>query len=186
MKILPLGVLLLLFNLNLSFAPELNTLTIERAEPIKKVQLKTIDWERELGRWKDSLGFYESSGNWTACNSVGCMGKYQFQQGTLEMLGYSGIEPEVFKTNPNIFPPSMQEEALKKLIRYNSNYLKKYDNYLGTEFNGIQITKSGLLAAAHLSGLGGIEDFFEENKNYKDINGTSVACYLRKFGNYNI
>ena len=115
------------------------------------------------------------------------MGLYQFKQSTLERLGFYGITPEEFEKNPNIFPIELQEEALKALIKTNATDLKEiFNDYIGQTIKGVKITKSGLLAAAHLAGVGGVEKFLKEDKNPKDKNGTSVACYLKKFENYNI
>jgi hypothetical protein len=185
MKIIPLAVLFLLVNCNLSFAPQnIGEVIIIKSKPqIEKLSPKNTDWGKEVNRWKYDLGFSESSNKWDVCNKYGYMGKYQFHQTTLESLGYFGITPELFRSNPNIFPPTLQEKALEDLMKHNNAILK---NYIGRTIGNIQITKSGLLAAAHLAGVGGVIDFFENNKNYKDANGTSVATYLKKFQNYNI
>jgi hypothetical protein len=53
-------------------------------------------------------------------------------------------------------------------------------------FSGIRVTESGILAAAHLGGVGSVKKFFRNNGNryYKDAYGTSIRSYMREFGGY--
>ena len=60
------------------------------------------------------------------------------------------------------------------------NYIAKYKN---TYFNGVYITEHGILAAAHLSGAGGVKRFFNEGYVAKDKNGTTIIKYLELFKN---
>ena len=55
--------------------------------------------------------------------------------------------------------------------------------YEGKEINGIQLTRSGMLAAAHLVGPGGLKKYLRSGgKNIpKDGNNTSIETYLKKF-----
>ena len=187
MKIIPLAVFLLVVNFQLAYAPNTNIIIIPESKPIIEKPIISSNWENEFKRWKNAMGFSEASGNWTICNELGCMGLYQFQQTTLERLGFYGITPELFKEDPFIFPPELQEQALRALIRTNATDLKDiFKEYLGETIQDIEITRSGLLAASHLAGVGGVIKFLKQDKNPKDKNGTSVACYLEKFKDYNI
>lgn len=131
------------------------------------------------------LGLLESSGDWKVVNSLGAIGKYQFMPSTLEKLGYH-ITPEAFKADPSIFTEKMQEQALRDLIQNNSRCLKKFVQYIGQVINGTLITKAGLLGAAHLAGVGGVEKFLTSNHNATDRNGTSVQHYLNEFSKYSV
>lgn len=137
-------------------------------------------------RFVDHLGLIESANQWKVVNPIGCMGKYQFAQATLEYLGYEGITPERFKANPDIFPERMQEEVLKELIQQNTKALKKFKAFIGQTINGVVITQAGLIGAAHLAGVGGVQKFLTSNHNPTDCNGSSVQTYLQEFQNYNI
>tara|TARA_R110002049_G_scaffold45022_2_gene131589 strand:+ start:8828 stop:9028 length:201 start_codon:yes stop_codon:yes gene_type:complete len=54
--------------------------------------------------------------------------------------------------------------------------------------NGIKITESGILAAAHLSGAGNVKKFLRSggSERFSDAYGASIQSYLRKFANYNV
>jgi hypothetical protein len=81
----------------------------------------------------------------------------------------------------------MQEEAFVALLSKNKWELQdeilKYD---GRVLNGIKITESGILAAAHLGGVGSVKRYFRSNgKRYmRDAFGTSVKIYFKDFGGY--
>jgi hypothetical protein len=142
--------------------------------------------EIQFDLFKQHLGLIESNNRYQIINRKGYMGKYQFGAETLDFLGYHGITPETFKANPGIFPPSMQEQALKDLIRFNEKALSKYKHYIGTVINGVRITKAGLMAAAHLAGAGGVQHYLTSNHNATDCNGSSIQSYLQEFSNFNI
>jgi hypothetical protein len=63
---------------------------------------------------------------------------------------------------------------------------KELKNYVGKTINGVEITESGLLAAAHLGGVGSVKKFLKSNgKRIKtDGYGTSIQNYINKFGGY--
>jgi len=183
-KIVILTILIFIFNL--CTAPNLSDKLKENHKKFAISEIKRWEWEKEFDRWKKDLGFKESSRDWTIYNEIGCIGTYQFQVATLEFLGYSGITFEKFKTNPEIFPAELQEEVLRALISYNERALKQFEQYIGQTIRGVLITQSGLLAAAHLGGIGGVKSFLINNKNPHDMFGTSVSDYLQKFQGYNI
>jgi len=51
---------------------------------------------------------------------------------------------------------------------------------------GIQITLSGLVAGAHLGGIGGIRKFLASGSGPKDVSGTSVKSYIKRFVGYDL
>ena len=63
------------------------------------------------------------------------------------------------------------------------NEIEKYE---GTVIKGILITESGILAAAHLGGVGATKKYLKTNGRsaYKDGYGTSMKAYFKKFGGY--
>jgi hypothetical protein len=183
-KIVILTILIFIFHL--CSAPNLSDILKESQKKYVISEMKRWAWEKEFNRWKEDLGFKESGGDWTKYNKIGCIGTYQFRVATLECLGFKGITFNKFKTNPEIFSPELQEEALRALIRANELALKQFEQYIGQTIGGVLITRSGLLAAAHLGGIGGVKKFLENNKNPLDSNGTSIGDYLQKFHRYNI
>jgi hypothetical protein len=144
--------------------------------------------ESEFSRFINDLGFRESRNNWLSVNRIGCFGEWQFAESTLRYLGFRKITLRKFRANPFIFPRELQEKALKALIRVNLIYLKDYEHYKGDSIKGIVITKSGMIAASHLGGAGSLKRFIDSGGrvNKKDVFGTSVSDYLRKFSSYDI
>jgi hypothetical protein len=62
---------------------------------------------------------------------------------------------------------------------------KKHADALGKTINGIEITLSGLVAGAHLKGLGGVKQFLQ-GKDNEDALGTKISEYIKKFGGYDL
>ena len=131
-------------------------------------------------KFLEDLGFRESSGNYKAVNQFGYLGKYQFGRKTLNSLGYKNITNRQFLSDPSI-----QEQAMEDLLVHNKKILRKYiQKYNGKVINGILITESGILAAAHLAGAGNVKKFFRKGYEFRDGNGTKMTSYIIKFNSY--
>jgi len=144
--------------------------------------------ESEFSRFVDDLGARESGNNWQCVNLIGCFGEWQFHESTLKYLGYKKITLKKFRADPEIFPRELQLKVLKALIRVNLSILMDYEHFIGDSINGIVITKSGMIAASHLGGAGSLEKFLDSKGriNKRDIFGTSIYDYLKKFSSYDI
>ena len=128
-----------------------------------------------------ALGHRESGNRYHVVNRFGYMGKYQFGKSTLKTLKIK-VTKEEFLNNPNL-----QEEAMRKLLIYNKKRLKKYiDKFDGQVINGILITESGLLAAAHLGGAGSVKKWFRTGKIKQDGNGVKITQYMEQFSGYSL
>lgn len=160
-----------------------NGMEIKPLIPTISAEEKIVaDFRKENKTFLSAIARRESSNNYTIINRWGYMGKYQFGRGTLDGLGYSHITNEEFLSTPFI-----QEEAMMKLLQSNKYILRReIRKYSGTAVNGVYITESGLLAAAHLAGPGNVKLFLKEDINVKDGFGTSLADYLDYFSNYKI
>jgi hypothetical protein len=145
-------------------------------------------YESELTRFINDLGFRESRNNWLSVNLIGCFGEWQFHEATLKYLGYKKITLKKFQENPNIFPPELQLKALKTLIKVNLSLLMDYEHFIGDSINGVRITKSGMIAASHLGGAGSLQKFLDSKGliDRKDVLGTSISDYLKKFSYYDL
>ena len=133
-------------------------------------------------KFLEDLGFRESSGNYKAVNQFGYLGKYQFGRKTLNAINMKHISNHQFLSSPEL-----QEEAMQRLMLANYKTLKRYiKKYNGTIVHGILITKSGVLAAAHLGGAGNVRKWFRRGIVFKDANGTKITSYMKKFGGYNL
>lgn len=144
--------------------------------------------ESEFSRFIKDLGYRESGNNWLSINKIGCFGEWQFMESTLRYLGYRKITLKRFKANPEIFPREMQMKALKTLIRVNLLYLADYEHYIGDSIRHVVITRSGMIAASHLGGAGSLQKFLSSGGkiNNKDVFGTSIYDYLKKFRDYDL
>jgi hypothetical protein len=130
--------------------------------------------------FKEAVAFKESRGKYHLVNSLGYMGKYQFGTAALRAVGI--YDSSDFLTNPRL-----QERAFKALLAKNKWELRnEIERYEGKVINGIAITESGILAAAHLGGAGSVKKFFRSNgkRIIRDSYGTSLQNYMRKFGGY--
>jgi hypothetical protein len=108
------------------------------------------------------------------------MGKYQFGKSALRALGIKNTKE--FLNNPK-----MQERAFKALLAKNKWELRKeIHRFNGHIINGVTITESGLLAAAHLAGANSVKSFLRTNgkRTFRDGFGTSLKSYIKKFGGY--
>lgn len=130
----------------------------------------------------EAVGMRESSGNYKAVNKFGYLGKYQFGRKTLNGLGYSNVSSRQFLSSPDL-----QEQAMEDLLVHNKKILRRFiEKYQGKIVNGIYITESGILAAAHLAGPGNVKKFFRKGYEFRDGNGTKMTSYMKKFSNYQL
>ena len=180
-------VALLSFGMSDSKDKELNLPTIEQMEEERKLREIAIQdsinqyHNDELDRYLDAIGFRESGNRYNITNTFGYMGKYQFGKATLKGLGYN-VSRKEFLNNPDL-----QEEAMLSLLNHNKEKLQKYiDIYDGKTINGIYITESGILAAAHLGGQGSVRRYFKNGKVFKDGYGTKITSYMNQFSGYDI
>jgi len=130
--------------------------------------------------YKEAIAFKESQGKYKKVNSLGYMGKYQFGKETLKTVG-------IHDSKRFLNSPKMQEKAFVALIAKNKSELKDIiEKYEGQIVADIRVTESGILAAAHLGGVGSVKKFFRNNGNryFKDAYGTSIRSYMRDFGGY--
>lgn len=127
--------------------------------------------------FKQALAVKESAGLYDLVNAFGYMGKYQFGRCTLRNVGVHDFKS--FLNNPEL-----QERAFEALLSINKWELRKeIRKYSGKIINGIEITESGLLAAAHLGGASSVKTFLKTKgrNGFKDGFGTSVRSYLKRF-----
>lgn len=130
--------------------------------------------------FKEALAFKESQGKYYKVNTLGYMGKYQFGKETLKTIGIH--DSLAFLRNPKL-----QEKAFVALLAKNKWELRdEIKKYSGKIIGGVKITESGILAAAHLGGVGSVKRFLCSNgeKKCRDDYGTSIKSYMKMFGGY--
>lgn len=136
--------------------------------------------KNEFVGFKEAVAFKESRGKYRKVNALGYLGKYQFGVQTLKAVGVKC--PKKFLNSPQL-----QEKAFVALLSKNKHILEDViEKHEGSVIDGILITESGILAAAHLAGAGSVKKFFRYNgkKFIRDAFGTSLRSYLKKFGGY--
>lgn len=161
----------------------------------------------------DALGFRESSSvpggdqNYDIENPFGFIGKYQFGEAALYDLGYyavDGSDSDLLRNNDWVGNWSgkngihskqdyLSNGPVQELIvrewhellwrRIEIFDLAKYD---GQILNGVPITISGMLAASHLLGPGGLRSFLQSGavSSRGDGFGTTAYDYMTHFEGY--
>lgn len=130
--------------------------------------------------FKEALGFKESRGDYSIINKFGYLGKYQFARGTLQMIG-------IYNSNTFLQDARLQEEAFFANTSRNKWILRRdIKRYEGRYINGIKVTESGILAAAHLAGAGNVKLYLRSagTIGFHDAFGTTIGYYLKKFSGY--
>jgi len=155
---------------------------ISVVKPKLEVKTEKIPVVKNQSTFLSAIGFRESSNNYKAVNRFGYLGKYQFGRATLNAIGYKKVSNRQFLSNPSI-----QEEAMLTLLKRNKHTLRKeIAKYSGKVVNGVYITESGILAAAHLAGAGNVKRFFRKGYEFRDGNGTKMTSYMKRFASYNL
>ncbi|TXD50527.1 MULTISPECIES: peptidoglycan-binding protein LysM [unclassified Polaribacter] len=166
-----------------------NTITVNTtSKKEKKVTLPAnIDYnipylKRNFVAFKEAVAFKESQGKYTVVNTLGYLGKYQFGRTTLERFN-------IYNTEAFLKNPELQEKAFIALCQVNKWILRRdIKNSKGKIINGIKITESGILAAAHLGGAGNVKKFLRSKgtERFSDAYGTSIQTYMKKFAAYDV
>ncbi|MFC7443925.1 peptidoglycan-binding protein LysM [Mesoflavibacter profundi] len=135
---------------------------------------------KSFAGFKEALGFKESQNNYFRVNKFGYLGKYQFGKGTLKLIGIY---------DPNLFlnTPELQEKAFIANAQRNKWVLRRdIKRFDGKYINGVKITESGILAAAHLAGPGSVKKYLRSygKEGFSDAFGTSIRYYMKKFSGY--
>ncbi|CAZ94077.1 hypothetical protein Q4603_05075 [Zobellia galactanivorans] len=132
--------------------------------------------------FKEALAFKESQGNYFTTNTLGYLGKYQFGIGTLQLMG-------VYNATRFLNDPVLQERAFHTNIARNKWILRRdIARFVGKRIGGVEITESGMLAAAHLAGAGNVKKYLRSWGAFdvSDSYGTTIAEYMKKFSGYDI
>ncbi|MBT9188514.1 MULTISPECIES: hypothetical protein [Zobellia] len=132
--------------------------------------------------FKEALAFKESQGNYFTTNTLGYLGKYQFGIGTLQLMG-------VYNATSFLNDPVLQERAFHTNVARNKWILRRdIDRFVGKRIGGVEITESGMLAAAHLAGAGNVKKYLRSWGAFdvSDSYGTTIAIYMKKFSGYDM
>jgi len=173
-------------------APALSKASVAKATENSKTSLNAVlnaapaPFKRRgsMSAFLTAIAKRESNNDPTKVNYLGMMGKYQFSHGTLKRLGYD-VTREQFLNDSEL-----QDTAMMDNLRYNYQHLYPIIRTYGNTWkDGIYITTAGILAGAHLVGIGGVKTFFYPDQyNYRTVdgNGVSVGDYIQQFAGYRI
>lgn len=148
----------------------------------EKTDTSIIFLEKDFLGFKEALAFKESQGRYRVVNTLGYLGKYQFGETTLERF-------KIYDTDYFLGNPELQERTFVAYCKVNKWILRKdIQRSVGKVINGVEITESGILAAAHLSGAGNVKKYLRTNgkHNKSDAYGSSIAGYMKKFAGYDV
>ena len=135
--------------------------------------------------FKDALAFKESQGRYGVVNTLGYLGKYQFGLSTLSLMG-------VYNAEEFLGDAALQETVFDTNIARNKWILRRdIKRFNGKRINGIEITESGILAAAHLAGAGNVKKipaFVRTERCCRRLRNQyfplyEEVCRVRRFGN---
>lgn len=158
--------------------PQSYTVSVD-ANPMNDQVVYPVLKKSYLG-FKEAIGFKESRSDYKTINQFGYLGKYQFGKGTLKLIG-------IYNTKDFLNNPQLQEAAFYANASRNKWILRReIKRYAGKTVNGLEITESGILAAAHLAGPGSVKKFLRSGgqQGFSDAFGTSITYYMNKFKGY--
>lgn len=130
--------------------------------------------------FKEALAFKESRGDYFTVNTYGYLGKYQFGKHTLELIG-------VYNTDEFLNNPELQESAFIANAARNKWILRRdIKRFVGKHIDGVLVTESGILAAAHLAGPGSVKKYLRSYGaiGFADAYGTTIRNYMKRFSGY--
>ena len=136
----------------------------------------------EFNNFLSAIGRRESSNRWTVVNKWGYMGRYQMSRRNVDkFLGKKVTNRQFLESR------DLQNKCMISLLKHNKKILRRQiSKYANSNVNGVWVTESGILAAAHLAGAGNVRRWLRNGKNTKDKLGTSLEDYMKLFGGYKL
>jgi len=145
----------------------------------------------------------ESRGNYQAVNTLNFLGAYQFGEAALIDLGYVRRDRDIYDndfsggfTGKNgvrniqdfLNNPEIQDKAAHAWMKIMWRYIraKNLDRHAWKEIGGVVMAPSGMLAATHLLGWGGLKEFVESEGQVdpRDPYGMKLSTYIRRHGGF--
>lgn len=153
------------------------------------------------GDFFDALGFRESSNRYDVVNIYGSLGRYQMGEASFVDIGlysadanpYDNIYGGTFNGKYGVYSvsdflamPAAQDRAIRDYMALQFTYVSSVWAYDGQTINGVQVTISGLLAAAHILGWDGATNWLTSGGDTvpADNFGTTITEYATLLGGY--
>ena len=142
------------------------------------------DSRKDLLRFLEAIAHFESNNRYDVVNPYGFLGRYQFSPITIRHLGYDILNEDFLRNK------RLQDEIMLAYMRENYISLRPYiEQYNNTNYKGIYITTSSILAGAHFAGATGMRRFLlsrSDSVGKTDANGMTLRRYMTKFSDYNV
>ena len=142
------------------------------------------DSRKDLLRFLEAIAHFESNNRYDVVNPYGFLGRYQFSPITIRHLGYDILNEDFLRNK------RLQDEVMLAYMRENYISLRPYiEQYNNTNYKGIYITTSSILAGAHFAGATGMRRFLlsrSDSVGKTDANGMTLRNYMTKFSDYNV
>ena len=136
--------------------------------------INSLDIENDYKKYLIKLAERESNFNPEVINAQGYKGLFQFGDGALKDIGMT--------TTDYMSDWKNQIDAVIKFTNLNRERLRNtLRGTNGEDIDGTKINEWGLLGAAHLGGVGGVNKFLFKGYNPADANNTSIKDYLIYF-----
>ena len=154
--------------------------------PIVEVEVEEdeSDSRKDLLRFLEAIALFESNNRYDVVNSYGFLGRYQFSPRTIKHLGYDVLNEDFLRNK------RLQDEIMLAYMRENYVSLRPYiEEYNNTNYKGMYITTSSILAGAHFAGAMGMKRFLLnklDSIGTVDANGMTLRKYMTKFSDYNV
>ena len=151
----------------------------------------------DYGDFLDALGMRESSDNYAAVNRFNYMGRYQVGKPALQDAGFMDEDGNwtalansygIYSQADFLASPAGQDAAVTAYHTKLCTYIRGYglDDYIGSTYCGVTVTRSGLLAGCHLVGVGSLKKALASGTHAYDGNNTPAAEYMKKFAGFDI
>ena len=142
------------------------------------------DSRKDLLRFLEAIALFESNDRYDVVNPYGFLGRYQFSPTTIRHLGYNILNEDFLRNR------RLQDEVMLAYMRENYVSLRPYiEEYNNTNYKGMYITTSSILAGAHFAGAMGMRRFLLDRADSigkTDVNGMTLRRYMTKFSDYNV
>ena len=136
--------------------------------------INSLDIENDYKKYLIRLAERESNFNPEVINAQGFKGLFQFGDDALRDIGMT--------TSDYMSDWKKQIDAVIKFTNLNRERLRNtLRGTNGKDIDGTKINEWGLLGAAHLGGVGGVNKFLFKGANPVDANNTSIKDYLIYF-----
>jgi len=153
--------------------------------------------QKDYDDFFDALAMRESSGNHDAVNPYGYQGLYQMGSDALIDAGFMNYSRQwtalansygVYSQDTYLNNPAAQKVAVTNFHKKVCGYIRAYglDQYIGTYYQGVKVTRSGLVVSCHLVGIGNMIDALKYDVEVTDGNGVPASEYMSVFANYNM